>query len=345
MSASAQEENLGDLVLRRTMVSWLRSAGGAVHLYVGKMPEAYVAALGADGVRTYRSARSWTRALIAEALSRRTALVFSPGQQGLILRRLELGHALVNLLLAVCVRLRGGIVAKIGRSLEGRSRVMLTLERALATLSNMYVSRDSVTAALIRHRGRSMPDAAVGVYPEFARSADPRFLAMSFRHDRPVPLSLIERAKEICQEQNLDLIFVTQVWKDAPQHQRLAEQFEARHLDWQDRNHRTQLPEVMGTYSRSKYVISNRLHALILGWNVGALPLGYSAVDDAKIWSHMGELGLESLVVYDEEIPGLATHLSTHSEQLNRVSQRAHDQAVKAVSAIEEELRHLVARD
>lgn len=313
LSASAQEENLGDLILRRTMLRWLDDPPLEVNLYVGSMPAQYVAALQSGQARRYTNNREWTVALLKSLTRRgRTVLLFSPGQQGLVLRKLEVVHASINILLAIAVRVRGGLVIKVGRSLEGPSRAMLLLERILARLCNVYVLRDRTSARKIAARTEVVPDLAVGATERVTERVRPRrFVAFSWRHDREVPIALMENSIAYARRRGLQPILVTQVWKDNDVHARLATQFDIAHLEWTDRDHGRQLDRVLDVYEETEVILSNRLHALILGWNSGVLPLGYSSPSDAKIWNHLEELGLDQSVVRDSDAARLDDLLSS----------------------------------
>lgn len=331
MSASAQEENIGDLILRRTMIEWLSDAGRPLHIYVGAMPPAYVNALGAANATLYTSSKEWLAALVRAALIGQTALVFSPGQQGLILRGLEFQHAVVNVLLAGLVRLRGGQVLKLCRSLEGDSRVMLALERALAAQSTIYVSRDHVSARLIPRRPETSPDLAVGCSgPQPSYGANRRYAVMSWRHDREVDHSAVEAFITESRDGGLTPLFVTQVWKDAEQHAALASRYQVEHLSWTDRDHNAQLKRVSEVYDDCAIVFSNRLHVLILAWNSGAIPYGYSSTTDTKIWNHMDELGLGDFV----RRPGDPSSFYPVGQAHVDASSAAHTRALAEVQAL-----------
>ena len=235
--------------------------------------------------------------------SRKSALIFSPGQQGLVLRRMEIWHAIANLCLAALVRSRGGVVAKVARSVEGDSRIMLQLERGLKSISSLYSVRDRRSAQLVGCRlGQVVPDIAVTVRPS-SRVRDRGLLVMSWRHDRAIPRRLIEECLERAPRYDLVPILVTQVWKDSERHQELAETYGIEHLDWLDKDHLRQYSLLTELYAGSRYVLSNRLHALILGWNSGAVPIGFSSDSDTKISCHLDECGLRDLVIRENDSP------------------------------------------
>jgi hypothetical protein len=330
LSVSAQEENLGDLILRKAIVDWVRSNGDTTHVYVGSMPAPYIAALNLDGFHIYDDIKAWTLALARYAVRGPSGFVFSPGQQGLVFRRAEFVHAIANVGLALLVRIRGGVVVKIGRSLEGSNIAMLTLERILRGLSTHYWLRDPRSGRTLGGRFETIPDVAVVAERAVVRTgftADARkYAVLSFRHDRDLPLDVISEYVETASEIGLTPILVTQVWKDDQKHAELAATLGIQHLAWADRDHAQQHRRVERIYDDAATILSNRLHSLILGWNSGAMPIGHSSPSDRKIRDHMIELGLRDFVVSSGmEVSPLvrrAVQASTR-DQLDRIHREA----------------------
>lgn len=317
LSVSAQEENLGDLVLRRVVIRWLRQLDVDLHVYVGQMPAKYIQLLELNEARVYSSSKAWVRQLVKGSAKRNVDLLFSPGQQGLVLRRLEVEHAHVNLALAGLVRASGGAVIKLGRSLEGDSKVMLRLERLLCKLCNLYVLRDPLSASKIGTNVVTAPDLAVASEPRPKPTLDGRtYFAISWRYDRDIDYDFLRAACSASKQNGLTPIIVTQVWTDSKKQQLLARELGIDHLDWTDRDHGRQLEAVTNLYSNCAVVLSNRLHALIFAWNAGAIPAGYSETDDQKIWNHLGELGLGEFVFKAGHQERLARMLSADLEEL-----------------------------
>ena len=152
VSCVAQHDNLGDLVIRRTVVQWLAEGGYIPHVLVKGMPDDFVDGLMLEPPTVlYRSRRRWLTALASGATrGRTTALAYTPGPQSLSISAGHVGHAIVNLLLAQLVTRRSGTLLKIGRSIEPRSPSMMALERLLARRSSLYTVRDEESRELLQ---------------------------------------------------------------------------------------------------------------------------------------------------------------------------------------------------
>ena len=63
-----QYENVGDIILRRHLLDWVRPVGD-MHVYVGNSPAGYDEGLGlGPDDRVYRSLRAWYKAALVSAL-------------------------------------------------------------------------------------------------------------------------------------------------------------------------------------------------------------------------------------------------------------------------------------
>jgi hypothetical protein len=338
LSASAQAGNLGDLVLRRTAIAWARRSGVRLNIFCGRMPSSYVDALCmCPEDRVFQSQLQWGIALLRDLLRCRVVLLFAPGLQLVRYRRTDGVHAIVNLVLAGLVRLSGGVVVKFGRSFSGNAHVVKMLEMLLRRTSNLYTVRDRESASFLGDGVEYCPDVAVGAT---SRALGPRRrgkVCVSWRYDRPQPEKLMAAVEQLCDRADLELVVVTQVREDDVPHARLAHRLGARHVEWGDRTHASQLDRVIDEYSSSLAVVSNRLHALIFGWNSGALPIGYSATGDQKIAPHLRALGLGWTSTKDGD-GELLQQLGTESGRRSALGQsdRLNSEARSAVAALAE---------
>lgn len=308
VSAVAQTDNVGDVVIRRELVDWLRSSGRTVHVLTARMPPSYVDALDLAPGESCDSQRAWLEAFFRQCLRGRAVVCFPPGQQPMVPSRAAYLRALLHIVMAVCARIRGGAALKVARSLEGESRGLFFLERCLMRACDSYTLRDLRSPDLLGAPARTVPDLGAGA-PALAtrpalQPADRSRLAMSWRSDRPLPMLVVQAVRAHAEQHGLELVLVTQVRRDGEAHERLAQELGCRHLDWPEGvSHSEQELRVAEEYAACRAVISNRLHGLVLGWNEGALPLGYSAPGDRKIWNHLGRLGLDALLIRGDHAP------------------------------------------
>jgi hypothetical protein len=303
VSCSAQDDNLGDLVLRRTVLQWMVAAGLRPQVLVAGVGAGFVEALGLDdSAVTYRSRARWTAALAGSARRAPTALVYPPGPQSPAASTADAAHAVANLLLAAHVRRHQGVVVKLGRAIDPGSGIMLRLERALVRRASLYTVRDRPSeAALDGTDVRVEPDLAWAA--DLSAHLDPaptnrHRLALSFRGDRSYDQESVAQVVEQARRHGLEPTLVTQVRRDDLLHQHLAAELGVTVRGWPvGRSEAEQLDVVMRTYQQSALVVSNRLHSVIFGLLAGATPVGLAAGDDDKIRKTIAVVGLEQHVV------------------------------------------------
>ena len=193
-----QYENIGDIVLRRQLLDWVRPVG-EMHVYVGSSPAGYDEGLGLRPEdRVYRSLREWYRVALAAAVRGDAAYAFKPGEIQLTLVGMKEHLSLLPLLLAL--KLRGGHAVRAGVGTRNFAPLPRALMRPSIALSDRTLWRDDATGAYMG-TGEVMPDLAFGegaddaAVASFAAPSPERdVLVISMRGDdpaRPYPLSLI----------------------------------------------------------------------------------------------------------------------------------------------------------
>ena len=308
VSAVAQTDNIGDVVIRRELISWLRSSGRELQVLTAILPPEFVEALDLEAGEACQSQRAWLGRFFRDCLRGRAALCFPPGMQPMVSSRAAYLRAVLHLVMAVCCRARGGAVVKVGRSIEGDSRGLLTLERLLRRVCHLYVLRDLRSPEVLGVPARTAPDLGVASPSMATRPAvaqpEPRAVAMSWRADSPVPSAVVTGIHAELQRAGFESVLVTQVRRDGERHEQLANALGCRHVDWPDEvSHADQEVRVADAYAGCAAVVPDRLHALVLGWNEGAVPLGYCAPGDRKIWNHLGRMGLDALLIRSDGAP------------------------------------------
>lgn len=301
MSARAQAGNLGDLILRRYVTDAVQSVDGECHVLVEGASRGLIQGLelGANSV-VYETVGSWMRGLLAAQIrGRRATIVYTPGPETLSRGFLPSPNQMANVLVSALVRLSGGKVLKVGRSLSGGSVVSLALERAQARLTNYYSVRDRESRDLVQtSRITVRPDVAFAArlgIEEGEKLIERSVVAFSFREDRkfdyPTVGSLIDEAREM----GMTPVFLSQVRRDRDFNARLSKEFNVEYLDWpEELDEITHLGRILSVYSRAHAVVTNRLHALVFGLRCGAAPIGLSDPQDPKLTKTLRTVGLES---------------------------------------------------
>lgn len=333
-----QYENIGDIVLRRPLMNWLRDAG-TLHVFIGNAPAGYAEGL---GVRpedvVYRSFGAWFLAAAKAALRGNGHYAFKPGEIQLSLPGLK-EHVSVLPLLAL-IRLRGGRVIRIGSGARNFAPGPRALMKPSIAMSELVMWRDGRTAAYMGSGG-VMPDMGFwegepvdAMQPSEARNA----LIVSMRGDREQATGeWIDAVKEFAATNNLEVWVVTQVLRDSELSQSLATALGGKLLDWDGTRHDDQEKELRNLYRRTAVAISDRLHVLIAAFTHGAAPVGLLAYNSDKIDRHFEAAGISgvSLSLADKNKAQIIEHLGSQmmrrTQMLSRlVDARQRMQAVRA---------------
>ncbi|WP_133241766.1 glycosyltransferase family 4 protein [Microbacterium sp. Gd 4-13] len=305
-----QYENIGDVLLRRPLLDWVREAG-RLHVYVGHSPDGYDAGLGlrSDDV-VYRSFARWYLALLRAAVAGRADSVYKPGEVQLTL--IGMKEHVVMLPAVALVRARGGRVARIGAGARNFARLPRAIMWPSSALSNYTRWRDDHTARYLGF-GSSMPDLGYsdGLSDDLLRASavapsdDRDLLVVSLREDdevapRPYPDSAwIEGIREAAKRLGLRIAVATQVSVDDERTRRLAVDLDAHEIvDWPVlAGHLDQEQRLRALYRRARIVASDRLHVIIAGYTEGAVPVGLQLDDSLKISRHFDTIGVHDISI------------------------------------------------
>lgn len=289
-----QYDNIGDIVLRRPLLSALRPLG-PLHVYLGDAPPGYAEALALDERdHVYRSYSRWYWALLRSALLGRAHYVFKPGEIQLTVVGMKEHVGMLPGLAAV--RLSGGRVLRLGSGARGPGRVGAALMTPSIALSHLTIWRDAKTRTWL-HGGDVMPDLAFVTEPP--GEPEPRaLLTVSMRGDRPEPdADFFDTVLALATDRGLTLVAVTQVGRDAERTALLAQRLASSADDWDGGDHRKQEAALHATYRRSEVVVSDRLHVLIAAAVDGAIPLALLTAASDKIDRHFIAAGLPAISV------------------------------------------------
>lgn len=293
---SGQEDNIGDVVLRRTMFDELRQRG-VLHIFLGPASDEFVTALELSETDVvYRDKGQWRSALWRSIRrGRDTWFVDKPGE--LILGRRYLLAQLRMVPAALAIRLRRGKVLRLGLGQRAPEPRFTPVYRALFRLSNVVAWRDADSYATFR-LGEVMPDWG---FAERGSTADDGrdLLVLSYRSDKPaLTPALISALSEAARSRDLRIAVVTQVGRDSSRSQELAEAFGAELIDWPEgRSHGDQERLLRDVYRRAAIVLSDRLHVLIVAMTEGAVPLALSMGPNYKIGRHFDAIGYSDVSV------------------------------------------------
>ena len=295
-----QYDNIGDIILRRPLLDWLRDSG-RLHVYVGNSPMGYDGGLRlqpSDVV--YRSFRSWYFAAIRSSVTRRTAYFFKPGEIQLTLAGMKEHVAMVPLLLLL--RAKGFRSARIGSGTKNDSRLYSKIVRSIVRLSNLSLWRTRSTFSQLGGDG-VMPDLAFGEGSgtELGNGARDS-LIVSMRSDRADPTAAwFDAITSIAESRGLKIVTVTQVHRDESKSALLAKKLGGSHVGWDGTDHSSQEKLLREHYSRAVMVVSDRLHVLVAALTEGAIPIALLVDESAKISSHFEAASLPTVTISSRE--------------------------------------------
>jgi len=287
--------NVGDAVIRRLVVSWLRETRCRLHIYVGNAPDEWIEQLRlqpGDVIYRRRDLGAWMRALVLGRGSR--ALVFDPGE--VPLERSALPLECLWLAITALLRVRNIRVVRPPRGIGRPARLSVLVHRIACKLSDAAFWRDLESLKTIRV-GYPSPDTA------FHESFDKRQeagetrtkLVVSLRGSRPSPTEeWILGLNDFATRNGLSIVIASQVRSDEAACMLLKERTGWDYLPWpSDETSLSRERRLRCLYSECKVIVSDRLHALILAANSGAIPTELVVNPSGKVQSNFQQIGME----------------------------------------------------
>ncbi|HEX2528070.1 MAG TPA: hypothetical protein VHL31_17430 [Geminicoccus sp.] len=344
-----QDDNIGDVVLRRRLLDELRPIG-PLHVFLGDAAsDDFVTALRlGSGDIVIRDSKAWTPAVLHAARQGPILCVGKPGELPTDTARLR--RSLRRLLLHWQVGRKGGAVVQLGIGAREQPRRLMPLFRLSFRLHHMVRWRDPRSHAQFR-LGSVMPDWG---FDDFGPTSTPlpgdgrgprELVVLSLRGDRPAPgQAWLEGVRAFCRRSALRPIVVTQVRRDADQSRHLARRLDAELVDWGAEPHAQQEQRLRRTYARAALAVSDRLHVLIVAFTEGAVPLCLVDRPEDKIGRHFEAIGYRDASIDVSGLP--AERIAGQLEAALRRQDEAGGARTVAVNMIAEagrDLRTLVA--
>lgn len=291
---TGQDDNIGDVVLRRRLLNSLRSHG-ALHIYLGAASAGFIDSLQLGELDTVYSRKDlWRDAAYASTNEIQTWLVNKPGE--IVSTSQQLKAYLRNAVLAARVKRRGGKVLTLGVGHRDPRSLLAKFTTYLLGKSTILAWRDSTSAEGYKV-GQLMPDWGFDERSGATGGAVRNLLTVSYRSDRPMlsPAALVA-IQRFALRHSLEICVVTQVMRDQPRTEELAKRLNGKAVTWPlNRTHAEQEGVLRGIYSASQLVISDRLHVLILAAAEGAIPLCMTVYPEHKVSRHFTMLGVKDL--------------------------------------------------
>ncbi|MEV8218578.1 polysaccharide pyruvyl transferase family protein [Microbacterium sp. NPDC077391] len=328
ISMTGPDGNLGDVLIRRLSLDWVRRPGGLV-AFVGNHNDSWIRAIGFDEQDRLVTGGGLARAawMLRAALGRsKPIFVTDPGE--VWVGRHRLPHHLFQLATGLIVKARGGKIiipphALAQHARAERSGMTLRLHRKFSQLADVCLWREQ----------RSLDIVGVGVispdigFSDAARASaideQRRTLIISLRGDRPFPSTVVLQAIiELARTHSLEIVSLSQVDVDDDRARSIADHLGIRSLVWDPRNSGSE-EQIRGLYDNAALVISDRLHVLVLGLISGAMPVELAEKPERKIAAHFATVGLPDISMdtryssVDEVTSWLRVQLSRRVEALS----------------------------
>jgi exopolysaccharide biosynthesis predicted pyruvyltransferase EpsI len=128
-----------------------------------------------------------------------------------------------------------------------------------------------------------IPDLAFVQSVDIVAASRRDVVVLSFRNDTRVEEDSLKPLVRWCVSQGIKVMCVSQVRRDDEQHSQLAVALNIEPVLWGSRSHAEHEEVIRDVYGKSVAVISNRLHALLLGAICGASPVEYRVASSDKI--------------------------------------------------------------
>lgn len=336
VTATGQTDNLGDSLLRRGYLQALR-AKGRLHVNLAGSNSDYISGLDLrPDDMVYDSARAWEVKLLRDLVrGRRPVLALNAGEA-----RITATHAYLGLRMAILASLvraakgdfvQAGLGVREAPDVMHKGAISWALRRASVVTWRDPVSRTAVGI------GSVQPDWAFALEP-LSAPAHRDLISISMRGDRPMPGEHWFRIVRTTAEQSqARIVLVSQVRRDDERLSEIARRLggDVDVVRWPaQQNHADRLDLVSEYYSRSHAVISDRLHALILGAIHGAVPVGLASGSAEKLRRTLSPAGLDRWCFDSSELPGLPELLIPPSPSVIALSEGARAETQRVADTI-----------
>jgi len=294
-----QDDNIGDVLLRRRMLRELRLIG-EVHVLIGGASDGFIESMGFTPSEVlYKSSRRWLTELYRAVVFEKITLAFNPGEVR-VGPKAALAHG-VLVPAQILGKLRGSTSVRAGIAVRGSHRLWGVPLRWSDELSEVVVRRnieESQTSFASLEYGPDWAFDEGGCSPSGDGGRDS--VLLTFRGDRaPLPEETISALRAVAERERLKLLVFTQVRRDNARGEELARRLGCSFEAWpEDVTHIEQEARVRSLMTSARAVVSDRIHALIMGTTEGALPIGLIPSDDPKVDSHFAAAGIHNITAH-----------------------------------------------
>lgn len=311
VSVVGQDDNIGDSVLRRGLLEALRDPSIQLHVHVGDVGAGYRTGLGlrADDV-LYTNRSEWFASM---RMNRGVAGSSYVNNAGEIMRMKGPRYlGLEQLASFAIMRARGGALVHAGVGIRKFDTPYKRARRNPLRYFDMVAWRDSLSRD---HTGvgEVQPDWAFHCERESSSSQGRDTIAVTLRGDREEPSATwVQAVRRLADETGSKIVAFTQVARDDARTIEIGRLLRADEvLSWQSDEHRKQETRIRELFGRSVGVVSDRLHALVIGATEGAYPIGMPPQRSEKLERTLAPVGFATYVATPDSLDRKLQELST----------------------------------
>lgn len=294
---SGQEDNIGDVILRRRMLRSLQD-NGECRVYVGRASQSFIESLGLranDGV--YSNFLKFIISAMFHCFRRDWKFGFNPGEIKCNRRQSLMHAALIPMMLLS--NLRGRRCIRVGVGVHDYTSRWDLFVRATVRLAAANIWRDEESCARFG-QGTVAPDWAFDEngerQPMGGIAASRHMLGVSLRSDGSATTQTwVMAIHALARMHKLEPVVVVQVRRDSQRARNLAERLECGLVDWTSESHSEQEARLRSLYGECAGVVSDRLHVLVMAMTEGALPIGLMEHPDNKVRRHFQAAGFDRI--------------------------------------------------
>ena len=297
-----QEDNFGDILIRRNMLELLREYGEP-NVFLGSSREAFLPQMNPKGDDiVFDSAVKWYFSAMYHVCFRGGRYIYKPGEIQITVRGMK--EHLAVLPLALVSKLTYGRMIRFGSGTrDDPSPFMASVFRLILRFDDATFWRDNETRMAVR-RGRVAPDLAF--YSKQTNLGSPplestlrQTVVVSVRGDRgSISAEWLKSIEEFALMRNFKIVMTYQVGRDRDRNRTIAEELSWGFFDpgmiGPETPDGTQLAEL---YDRAAVVVSDRLHVLVYALTRGAAIVGVGTDNAGKLRRCLGVVGLSERIV------------------------------------------------
>lgn len=295
-----QFDNVGDALINRELIKLCALMGNVV-VDVSSCPSSFQGWLGLSKIKNVFSILGgfsfWTR-LFIDLLKKNDVYFFiNPGGYIGEISRFKAYIRIIKCLWLGFLRFCGVKICLVGVSYESLGVNNLLSIKARAKNLHFHGVRDSISEALCKNEGiktHRIEDLAFGCDYTLKEYSDSPSVLISMRQDNNIP-DIVNSLLTNLNIGSQNIFLSSQVKRDTVVQEHINNKLPS---DVNDLGMVDSIDGALERYSDVKYVISNRLHVLLLAWFAGAIPIALIASNkNQKIRGIFSDLQMDKNIV------------------------------------------------